>query len=355
MAEGSFEETKRYEDAVASIFKTDADSHSSKTKQMTDMLRSVDLEVGIWFVEEKVGKLTDLDAYIDEISYVNRENSEGTLGELRDVIASIFARADFLPGRALAAVLRDSRKDSVAPIEWADPTDEVGENITPHWPTGCDAIDAITGGGYGMTIFGGMPKVGKSLLAISSAVCASRAGFSTVYCNAEMSPGHILERFHNYMRVPDKAVAENLHIAHVGPGITIDKLYAEIKEHAITDQTEKILIVLDSINRIVDFGCSAEGNEDGYWRGLADWSAWAMNSRRATEGRISWAIVSELNSQGLIKGRNLEYTADCVVRMSSTGADDIVDIDIPYSRATRAASVGAAYRDWSVGKFIVHE
>jgi hypothetical protein len=167
-----------------------------------------------------------------------------------------------------------------------------------------------------------------------------------------MSIEHLLLRFRNYMGKADPLVGKNLHIANVGPGITIDRLYEEIREEGINHDADRLLIVLDSINRIVDFSLG-EGDE-GYWKALADWAAWGMNSRRTTDGRISWLVVSELNSQGQVKGRNLEYTADMVIRISSTSVDDVVNIDVPYSRATRAATIGPAFRDFERGKFVQH-
>ena len=257
-----------------------------------------------------------------------------------------------LPGRHLARELNSAMSMRIATVEWSDP-DETPGRPTPHWPTGCKALDELSDGGYGMTVFAGQPKVGKSLLALSSAIEAARAGWSVAYINAEMSPDHFLRRIRNYVGDNfDSALIENLHLAHVGPGITIESMAGEIREHALRDDTSRLLIVVDSINRVVDFG-SSEGNESGYWRLLRDWSAWAMNSRRSTEGAISWLIVSELNQRGDVKGRNLEYTADLVVRMAASQLDpEVVEFDVPYSRATRAAQIGSLFRVYSQGRFI---
>ena len=152
----------------------------------------------------------------------------------------------------------------------------------------------------------------------------------------------------------DPEVIDNLHIANVGPGIDITTLYAEIKNEAIETDSNQILIILDSINRIVDFSSQAD-SDSGYWSKLSEWSSWAMNSRRTTDGRISWLIVSELNNQGQVKGRNLEYISDMVIRMSATSVDDVVEIDIPYSRATKSSRIGPIYRDYPKGRFLTHD
>ena len=339
-------------------FSSNRESKESYLLQLANWLESIELQDAVEFCKSHVGSFWHLETvseYAEDLGYQERETSRDNINRLTDVILSIDARFNSSSGKQLLKILHESRKNSVASVEWSSPTDAVPDSSTPFWKTGCDPIDELTGGGAGMVVCAGMPKVGKSLIALSSSVEAARAGFKTVYVNAEMSSDHLLRRFHNYMQKVDPIVGKNLHIAHVGPGLTIDTLFAEIKNFAIEDDTEKILIILDSINRIVEFGCSADGSEDGYWKTLADWSAWAMNSRRASEGRISWLLISELNSQGSVKGRNLEYTADIVLRLQSSGVDDVVEIDVPYSRISKAGKIGMAFRDFSTGRFIVHD
>jgi hypothetical protein len=339
-------------------FTSNRESMESYLIQLSNWLNSVDLTDAASYLREYLGDFSDfvvVQNWVEDLAYQERDNDPSNCPRLVDTILAIDSRLNSSPGKKLLKILHESRKNSVASVEWSSPVDEVPENMTPFWKTGCDAVDKLTGGGAGMVVCAGMPKVGKSLIALSSSVEAARAGFKTVYVNAEMSSGHLLRRFHNYMKKVDPIVGENLHIAHVGPGLTIDALYAEIKNFAIDDETEKILIILDSINRIVEFGCSADGSEDGYWKTLADWSAWAMNSRRASEGKISWLLISELNSQGSVKGRNLEYTADIVLRLQSSGVEDVVEIDVPYSRISKSGNIGMAFRDFSTGRFIVHD
>jgi predicted ATP-dependent serine protease len=205
-------------------------------------------------------------------------------------------------------------------------------------------------GGVGVTVLAGQPKVGKSLMSLSCGIESAKAGWRVIYVNAEMSRAHIGLRLLNYMGKIDPQVASRMKIANVTTGITIDGLYDEIEKEVEPTDT-KLLIILDSINRIVDMGQS-EGGENAYWRLLRDWSAWAMNSRRSTEGRIGWLIVSELAAQGHVKGRSLEYLADVVIRLNSTDVPDVIDVDIPYSRSTRSGSIGALFRDFARGIFI---
>ena len=317
-------------------------------REWIEALNKFDLETAVFYVEEHVNVVG-----VEQWLGLLPPSSDEEIEDLRNLIYSITARSAMMPGRQLASALHDGRRNVLSPIEWTDANDPGTGVETIHWQTGCQAIDEKIRGGYGMTVIAGAPKVGKSLLAISSAIEAARSGWSVVYANAEMSLNHILERMRNYCGTFDPAVGENLHLAQVGPGITIDKLYEEIEREAIEDDTDKLLIVLDSINRITDFSASGE-TEGSYWQSLQDWSAWAMNSRRSTEGRISWLIVSELNQRGDVKGLNLQYTADLVIRMSASEAPDVAIIDIPYSRATRAEAVGPTIRDFQTGRFIQH-
>jgi len=270
--------------------------------------------------------------------------------ELRSMVYSIEGRYHAMPGNRLLAELRSAKGAILAPLEWQEVNEPIFD-ASPHYPTGCASVDEILAGlgGVGVTVMAGQPKVGKSLMSLSCGIESARAGWRVVYVNAEMSRAHIGLRLLNYMGKIDEQVASRMKIANVTTGISIDGLYDEI-EKEIEPTDTKLLIVLDSINRIVDMGQS-EGGDNAYWRLLRDWSSWAMNSRRSTEGRIGWLIVSELAAQGHVKGRSLEYLADVVIRINSTDVEDVVDVDIPYSRSTRSGSIGALFRDFARGRF----
>tara|TARA_Y100001973_G_scaffold72399_1_gene105563 strand:+ start:1397 stop:2359 length:963 start_codon:yes stop_codon:yes gene_type:complete len=272
--------------------------------------------------------------------------------EYEDIQAEVYkieAHIASRPGNRLIETLRVARNTALHPIEWQD-ADEPCFDSSPKWSSGCDAVDDVLDGGlYGVTVIAGAPKVGKSLMSISAAVCAARAGWRVIYCNAELSRSQMSLRLQNFMGAIEPEVVERLSIANVTTGVTIDNLCRELEERVALED-ERLLIVLDSINRVCDMG-QADESENGYWSLLRDWSAWAMNSRRSSEGSVSWLIVSELAQHGGVKGRSLEYLADAVVRINATSADDIVDVDVPYSRATRSGTVGVLRRDFGHGLF----
>lgn len=89
----------------------------------------------------------------------------------------------------------------------------------------------------------------------------------------------------------------------------------------------RVLVVLDSINSIVNLG---SGN---YFTALRDFGLWAMSSRRATQGDVSWLIISEANSKGNAKGEALPYWADVSIKLVKK-TDHVVEIIIDKSRRT---------------------
>lgn len=318
------------------------DDEPKTARGLIEMMSVVDLEVlASWWDNELKAK---------GIAQLLRDyEGDDDIEELERELYALEGRIASLPGKRLLAELRAGMTDMLdSPVEW-QAADEVIVESSPSFPSGCEGIDAITPG-YGVTCIAGAPKVGKSLLAVSTAVEACRTGWRVILCNAELSRAQVGLRLLNYMGGIDPIVVERLHIANVSTGITMQKLYDEI-EGKIDYDDRKLLIVVDSINRVCDMGAT-DGSEHGYWSLLRDWSAWAMNSRRATEGRISWLIVSELASHGGVKGRGLEYLADLVIRVNATSADnEIVEIDVPLSRGTRSGYVGALRRNFANGRF----
>jgi len=227
--------------------------------------------------------------------------------------------------------------------------DEPEELMPPRWPTGCSSIDKTIGGGYGFACFSGAPKVGKSMLAISSAVSAAIAGWRVVYANCELDRGDMTRRIRNYMTELHPGVIEQMRILHGGQGLTIDSLIRELDE-IVKSEDSRLLIVLDSINRAVDFETAADERAN-YWGAHARWQHFMMQSRRNTAGRVSWLVLSELNRDGVSKGRSIEHVADLVVALTPSSAQNVVNIDIRASRSTESGDQGLHFRDFSTGRF----
>jgi len=279
-------------------------------------------------------------------------------GACDEDIAAIINELTWLREQALhlpSARLRDwlvqATVTPAEPIEVQEVTDPPGLQ-PPPWPTGCASLDALTGGGgYGMTVIAGEPKVGKSLLALSSAVEAARHGWRALYVNAELTRSEIANRLQRYMQTMDETVCDQLRILNVDAGVQPNHVIHKVQESLDFDD-RRLLIVLDSINRIVDMSQADLERDSGYWGCMRQWSEFARQSAKISEGHISFLVVSELNQQNRVKGRNLEYTADLVVRISSTEIDGIVEIDVPYARSSRGGKLGQHVLSWWQGRFL---
>ena len=313
-------------------------------------LKGYALETSVFFVEGHID-VVGIEEWLQRLP--DPPESE-QVEELRTLIYSIKARADMMPGRQLAYSLRTSLSADIEKVEWMDTRLPPSSEDSPSWSTGCVPIDNVARG-HGMSVIAGAPKAGKSLLALSSAIEAALSDdWKVVYINAEMTANGIMKRMSNYLGGKfDDRIHDNLFIANVYPGITPSDMCDQIVEHAIDDESDRLLIVLDSINRLASFATSAEDGES-YWTAIDSWQRWGLISRRISEGAISWLMVSELNSRNEVKGQNLVYTADYVVRLTQTEAQDVVQIDVPYAREKPAIDVGPCFRDFASGRFVQH-
>jgi KaiC/GvpD/RAD55 family RecA-like ATPase len=285
------------------------------------------------------------DRWVEQQDAVDSEERH----ELRQALVTLRWQIDELPGRKLIRHLRSTINPVGHEIEMVDPN-EVIIDTSPAYRTGIESVDEITGGCQGMTVIAGSPKLGKSMVGVSTAVEAARDGWRVVYVNAELTRGSIVQRFKTYMGTSDPEVVRLIQIANVGPGLTMERFVDEV-ELLVDLEDDRILIVLDSINRIVDLGVTSDG-EHAYWGLLREWSNWAMTSRRVSEGRVAWCIVSELSAAGHVKGRSLEYTADLVIRLQDAGVPNTVNVDVPYSRYSASGEAGDHTREFDRGRFV---
>ena len=254
--------------------------------------------------------------------------------------------------------LRDATdRKLLATFETQDPLVPIGGHPR-MWPSGMHRLDNVTrGGGYGLTVYGGQPKLGKSLAALGSALTACAHGWTVVYVNAELTPREMRQRIERYLAAPGCTISPvevglNLMLVNVNPGFSIEQLLPEI-EHTVSLDTTQILIVLDSVNRLAQGDGKMGSGEGAYWHRLRAWSEWPRIATRISEGRLSFLAVSELNRKDQIKGGDLEYGANLVVTFTKAGdSNDLVDIEVTLSRETPAGEVGEHRRDWASSRFI---
>jgi len=275
----------------------------------------------------------------------------GQIDAIRNAASGLAAGVPTLPVHAIRGWLRDAMTHKGPSLEVQEVDAAPGPD-PPRFPTGVPSINALCGGGYGMTVIAGAPKVGKSLVAMSAAIEAANDGWVVIYINAELNSNEIAKRLIRYNGGPaDEDLCSNMVIYNVDPGITPEKILEFIYRKVDLDH-ERLLVVLDSVNRLATL--SQQGDEvrrDGYWGALERWSEWARMSARISGGIISFIVVSELNAQDHVKGRNLEYAADLVVRIKGTAEDDMVEIDVPYARSSNRGELGKHRRDWQTGRF----
>jgi KaiC/GvpD/RAD55 family RecA-like ATPase len=244
--------------------------------------------------------------------------------------------------------LRAAHSPSLNPAE-VQRVDESITDLTPHWSSGCEPIDKVLAGKgfYGCGAIVGEQKTGKSLLAIGAAVEASRAGFRVIYINSEMSRGHIAERFFRYMGGSiDPIVAERMQIINVGPGFSIDVLIEKAGELMEYDD-RRLLFVMDSLNRLVDFD-TADG---GYFDAMKRWVLFALAARKESDGAIASILVSELGRSGKSKGDQVEYACDTVVTLKATETKGLVELQVTASRATDSGDAEVLHRNFANGRF----
>lgn len=316
----------------------------SSAAEWIDRFKKYEADVLADYVRDQIDPAGD-DRWVREQEPVNEDEEHA----LRQALATLRWRIDELPGRKLIRMLKGSVDPRGHEIEIVAP-DEVPTESSPSYRTGIHAVDGMTGGAQGMTVVAGAPKLGKSMVGVSTAVEAARDGWRVIYVNAELTRSAIVKRFRAYMGRIDHDVVRQIQIANVGPGLTMQRFIEEV-EGCVELDDHRMLIVLDSINRIVDLGVDTDG-EHAYWGLLRAWSNWAMTSRRISEGRISWMIISELAAAGHVKGRTLEYIADMVIRMQSAGIANTVNIDVPHSRFSASGEAGDHTRDFDRGRFV---
>lgn len=235
---------------------------------------------------------------------------------------------------------------------------EIRPTYKPKFPSGIAALDMKTEGGlYGLCVCCGDAKSGKTTFAISAACAASRAGWRTLLLNGELDRNEITLAIlrHCGGEVP-KYITEMLRVVTVDFGFTPhDAVVRGIEQ--LQSQDDRMLVVLDSINALVDMSSASEqqnagGGDARFWAANALWRNWAIRATRASLGQIAFLVVSETNKDGGIKGRTLEYKSDIVVRVARDKEDaEMVEIDVTHSRSTRGGEVGRFRRNWGKGRF----
>ena len=231
----------------------------------------------------------------------------------------------------------------------------------PRWPSGIDALDEETGGGfYGATVVAGEPGTGKSLVAIRSALRAAAQGWRVVYLDSELGVENIKSRL-NALRKGDQqdydrvmnAVHRRLHFASLD---TLRSGLGAIYNHVvkrIEAEDERLLVVVDHVHDTARgmqrAGVQAAGGEFGFYRMIEAIGDAAKQSRRETDGMIGWLLVAELNAAGRVRGGQLDYAGEMVVSLRKPkdlrNAGNVTEVIVTKGREGGEKHYGQYFRN----------
>lgn len=241
----------------------------------------------------------------------------------------------------LRHLLRDSRRARM-PIQMLD---YLGPQIAPapRWPSTIEEWDRGTGGFYGISMLAGIGGAGKSIVALASALCAAATGWTVAYMNAELPVSTIRMRLSRMMAgftIEPETIASRLNVFGVHDGATMDDV-VEWTCSLVESTTQRVLVVLDSLNTLATYTCGSGAGDGGYFRELDSYLLWSSEARRHSEGAISFLMVSELNRAGIVKGGTSEYRPDVVMALKrSPSIENGVHFEITKSRETKIPEVG---------------
>lgn len=227
---------------------------------------------------------------------------------------------------------------------------DAGTPTTARFPTGIRKLDRMTGGGYGVTVISGAPKMGKSFAAVACALEAAAEGIRVIYLNAEMPIEQTAARFGRYLRAfPRVDVSPRaLAVLDVVQPLSASGLVNELENIILDYSDERILLVIDSVNSLVrNLGGDQLAKIESVLMFL-------IRARRLAPNDFSALAVCELNQRGHVKGLSAEYLADLLVRLRRTeqpGAQG-VEIDVQLSRESQSGPIGRHLLDPTRGCFL---
>lgn len=278
--------------------------------------------------------------------------------KLRMLCAAITDPARSLPSPRLLSIIHSAVQPLPSPISEQDMTRNTTQQ-PPHWPTGCNELDMMTRGGYSQAVIAGTAKLGKSMLAMGSAISAAMTGWKVAYLGGENSEHDNRAMFDAYLYdesvVVKAEVLERFRLFNVlDRGFSIAHCVS-VLEDVLSDDVEisRLLIVIDSVNRIAELTGKPGESEARYFKIMNEWSDFFRRASWRSSGNVSSLLVSEMNQDHSTKGRRLEYAANLVIALESVKNEpDMARLSVSHSRSTKAGSLGIFHRDWPTRRFI---
>lgn len=330
-------------------------------------------ELGHLRLDDAIAFANTIDA--DAFGLQNGKDSDALAWcRLADVTLREYRLAICEPGTRLGLAVQRAVRPRGTEIHARDLTAPSGK--CPRYPAGLESIDHVTGGFYGVTCLGGAPGVGKSLVALRSALEAAVAGWRVLYYDCELGARNFASRVMRVVRTEPESFGPAIsndcdgpdlqpsRWSHFGHRLTdapfrprdltrLADLSAWVQDilELIHHFDQRVLIVLDSVNQAARMLSSQGTNEEG-WRLTRQIAELAREVRKETNGEVAWLLVAELNRQGTIAGKDLEYIADLDVRMQRGTETGFTSIRVAKGREGGEGDFGDYLRDWEQGRLM---
>ena len=264
------------------------------------------------------------DAYLEKSSFSDVEE----LAQLLDHITSEDATDDAtsISGFLRAALIHGTAGFGVRSV---DPDSNF---VTHRFPSGSYVLDnCLHSGAYGQTVYSGGEGTYKSWTAIAAAVDAVGAGWTVAYLSAELEPAELDWRVVKVCAGELEEILSRFHVIEDDGVVTVSQAVDAIMATIALGSTRKLLIVLDSVQRLVGLMSEAGGN--GYYDSLRQWSEFTRQVVRISRGRVSCLVISESNDKGTDKGQQFKHAASVTVGFKhSPDQYGCVDVTITKNR-----------------------
>lgn len=253
----------------------------------------------------------------------------------------------YRPGDFLIECLRKAWTRKYHATEELAYFDNIKIKDSPRWPSGVSEVDVGTNGGfYGVTVLGGQAGVGKSMVAMASATEAAQQGIKVIYLAGEMTRAQLAQRAYRRLGADIIAVWGTMLRIYLLHEIASMRDFGRIIAGSIDPEDEQIVVVYDSIDTIAGNLTPEDAAEFHIFRIKNRITNMMVAARRLSEGRIGSLLINELNTQGNIKGRKLEYLCDLDVRLKHGDMDDHIELDVAKGREGGRKSYGLFYMNW---------
>lgn len=223
----------------------------------------------------------------------------------------------------LAKILRGAADEE--PIKVYPESDSLAERYPrlPRWPSGLGTeFDRRFGGFQAVTVFGGHAGVGKSTLAMACAQENAMDGALVVYFDAENAIGEQQERAKSWhgtqpaFEAAQQQLALNFHWALIDNRHSWQTMLA-FASRLVLHRHGRVLMVLDSLQTVAD-EVAAGGNMLAV---TADLYSRMNRIVRASDGLISFLVLSELNKEDGVKGGAGKYRGTMVLKIAREERD----------------------------------